>query len=363
MREIILGNFSSFVFYISVFSLSSILIYFGMIKKNKILKLIALIIPIIVATLRYGVGTDYFNYMRNFKLSYNINLKEYIYENSILETGKFFINKIGQCFDSYLIVLLVSSSLVIIFIYISIIYHKNKISVSLSFYIFLCIYFPMSFNIMLQYIAVALVAISYRYIFEKNIFKFTLIILFAGFFHSTALMMFPIYFLWSKKNNDIVKNWKLILGIIIMIFIALNYQEILKVLSELSGMESYSIYVTDKYSGNNRDIYMKFLLFVGTLIFIKPLIRYDKRNKLYILFVIFNLIIGITGYTSPFVKRISIYLEVSQIFLIPCFVRICNNINIRKIVAYLVYIYPIMYFFLLYYLLGQANVVPYKFIL
>lgn len=357
----------SVILYIGVFIISVTILNKGIVDKKmfNIITIIALIIPILLATVRYNVGTDYFNYMREFNNVNNISFYEYLSSNGIFEIGNFTINKIANIFNNYTIVLAINSILALIPIYVSINNHINKIkiSVAISMFIYLCIYFPLSLNLMTQFIAIGFVAIAYKYIFEKEPLKFTVMIFIASLFHTTALIILPIYFLWNKKKDRIISKWKVFVVILICLTIVLNYQVILQWVSNIGPFNDYAIYVEARTKGANKDIYIKLLLFIIVFIFRKKLIKIDKRNELYILLIGLNLIIGLTGYTSPWIKRIAIYFEITQIFILPSFINFMRNKRDRSIIVLIICLYSIFYFILVYYILRQANIIPYRILL
>ena len=363
MNMIIFSSLDSLILYLLVFTIVAL---FLVLDKNKyrikfsMLVIIALSILIFISTFRYSVGTDYFNYKRAMDSQQNINLLNYIQENGIIEIGNYFTNKLGNLFNEYNVVLAIRAMLTVITIYIAIWSHKEKLSISIAMFLFMCIYFPMSLNLSTQFIAICIVAISYKYIFEKNIMKFILTIFIASLFHTTALLVFPIYFLWNKNKDISISKVRIILSILLCIFIVKNIRVILENISEIDIFSSYSVYSTVNVNGNNRDIYLKILLFLIVFIFKDALIKHDNRNRLYILLILFNLIIGLSGSSSPWIKRMGLYFEITQIFILPGFIKILKNNKEKNLVGYTICMYAIGYFTLVYYILRQANVIPYR---
>jgi EpsG family len=357
-----MAEFSSLILYLSIFTISFLLISITSNEKKGsiVLVFIAISIPILLASFRYAVGTDYFNYMRAFNQARYISFTEYIDSNLIFEFGNFLVKKLAAFFNSYGVLLGIYSSLTIIFIYIALKEHKNKIPIGIGLFIFFCIYYPSSLNLMTQFVAISIVAFSLKYVFKKEFLKFSITLFIAALFHTTALIVFPIYFLWDKKKSDLANNWRITLSIIICVLIAFNYQTVLEYLSQIGNFQQYGTYAIENTRGENRDIYFKLLLLFIVILFRKPLIKYDKRNKLYILLILLALIIGMTGFTSPWVKRVALYFEVAQLFILPSIIQLFKTPKDRSVVYLGIYIYAIAYFILVYYLLGQAHVIPYN---
>ena len=63
-----------------------------------------------------------------------------------------------------------------------------------------------SFNMIRQFIAIAIVMLSYKYLIEKNFLKFFMIVLCASLFHMSALIFIPFYFI-SRCNFNIIKTF------------------------------------------------------------------------------------------------------------------------------------------------------------
>ena len=60
-----MGNLESLFFYIIAFALSAYLVSVGFRSRQRLFCMLGLLIPIIIGGFRYGVGTDYFNYIDN----------------------------------------------------------------------------------------------------------------------------------------------------------------------------------------------------------------------------------------------------------------------------------------------------------
>lgn len=355
-----MSDFSSLIFYLTSFSITGLLIKNTKYKKpNMLLVIIALSIPLLLATFREGVGTDYYNYLRSYNSVASISFKEYISSNFILELGHFIIRKGANLVNSYGLMLGIYASITVLFTYFTLKNHQEKISVALGLFLFLNIYFPMALNIMPQFAAISITMYALKYVFEKNIYRFIFFVFIASMFHTTALITIPIYFLWDKKEKKIVGKWKTISAILICTIVAFNYQLVIEHFTTIEFFGRYEIYSFENLRGQNRDLFLKIFLFIGILIFRKRLIKYDKRNELYILLLLFSVIIGFTGFTSPFVKRIGLYFEVTQIIMLPCIVRLFKTKD-RLFINSLLFLYAVAYFTLVYYVWGHAHIVPYE---
>jgi len=100
---------------------------------------------------------------------------------------------------------LIIGILTIVFIYKAILCNSDNPVFSLFIFICFCLFYQ-AFNQSRQILALSIILYSYKYIVERNLLKYVLLILFASIFHNTALIFIPIYFLRYIKLN-----WKTIL--------------------------------------------------------------------------------------------------------------------------------------------------------
>ncbi len=359
-----MSEIESLLLYILVFSSAAIIIQFGYHeKKSGWIVGVGVILPILLASCRYAVGTDYFTYFNAFQRLGKIPLSEYIELNGIEEIGNYFVGYLGNKLDSYNVYLGIVAGLTLIPIYLFLKRDKFDIDMGFSIFIFLCTAFMTSFNIMMQMIAVSISMLSYRYIFKREFLKFLIIILLAASFHSTALLLIPIYFIWNKEDEKQINlfNKRNLLVLLLLCFFVLNIENLFSFLTNIDIFSDYSAYGLKNDGGNNRDIIVKFAYLALVFILRKPLIVYDKRNKLFIIFAFLNFIIGLTGGFSPFIKRMGLYFEVSQIILFPTIVKLSKNPKERRLIRFLFLIYILSLMILTIYVLKQGHLVPYQY--
>lgn len=359
----------SLIFYLVSFTLSSLLIYFAQFFRKKIkpiyilLVILGLSIPFVISGFRYGVGTDFFNYLGIYFRNINVSFKDYITDGNY-ELGFFLIMKVASFFNNDQLIFVISSFIILIFIYLSIEDNRENSSILLSYLIYIFVFFPISFNIIRQSIAISIILFAYKYIFKKDFKRFLILVTFASLFHITALLVIPVYFLFNYGDNTHKKPKKIYrsIFIIFVLVVSIFYEEFINILSNLKVFARYDIYAAEIEFGLNREFILKFLIFIVIMIFFrKKLIKINMRNEFYIYALIIDLIITYIGFFNPFVKRIALYFSVTSIFLLPSLLNIFKN-RIEKFVAgWLLLIYAYGYFVIVYYILGYANVIPYRF--
>jgi len=365
-----MNDFSSLIMYVSFFSLSCLLIHLSqIIKKDKHIAYVfflvmSFIIPLIISGFRYDVGTDYMNYIRGYNLTANISFTEFI-ESKNIELGFFLIKKIAYWFNNYQVMFWISTIITLVFAYKAIIRHEDKVSIAFSLMMYLFVIFPSSFNIMRQHIALAIAVYSYRYIFERNFKKFLFFCIIASSFHITALIVLPFYFvvIAEKSITSFAKKKKIFyqaLIIIASILFIVNFSSFINTLSQMGIFERYYMYSTEIDSGLNREIYLKGLILIAVLLYSKKLISYDERNKLYIYFLVIDLIVTFVGFSNPFTKRIGLYFGITQIFLLPSIIKVMNNKVEKYLGRWAIVLYSIGFFILAFYIFKLSHIIPYK---
>lgn len=159
-----------------------------------------------VSGFRYGVGTDYFNYVEYFNRGWEAPVEiGFLYLTALI--GKLGLNSQAM--------FLVLSSLTMYFLYKGVEYYiipgfTNKIVL----YILLLLYFIFpSMNVVRQSLAASIILYASRYIVERNILRFYIWVIIAMLFHKTSAIFFLLYF-FINKNFQI----KILLFILIMAY-------------------------------------------------------------------------------------------------------------------------------------------------
>lgn len=98
-----------------------------------------------------------------------------------------------------------------------IIYIKSD-DVVLSTWLFACMFFPNSCNIMRQYLAASIALWSYVFITDKKYLKAFISIGIALLFHTTALLFLIPIIIYKVKNWNLIRNSIIFLSVIIVIF-------------------------------------------------------------------------------------------------------------------------------------------------
>jgi len=153
-----------------------------------------------LATFRYNIGFDYDSYIDIFdQLTQSGSIKTMLDKG--FEPGFLLLTRFMTFF--------VQSSVVMYGIYSAIIFipvawfiYKYCDTAWLSTWLFVTLaFFPTELNFIRQGIACSISLLGYKFLREKKLLPYLLIVLLAASFHKTALILIPIYFLCHIKLN------------------------------------------------------------------------------------------------------------------------------------------------------------------
>ena len=298
---------------------------------------------------RYDVGTDFSNYLHYF---YLIELGyDDVAEISFVYLFKFsqFIGLTEQ-FVFFVLALIISFGFISYFKYFC-----DK-SGFLAIYLFftVSIFYFASFNLVRQFTAVAIFLFSVRYIIERRMFKYILMILFSSSFHISALLMLPLYFVMNKNYN--LKFYSLMF--VIFLF---SFQLIYMV-----GMKTpYFIYLErESVSSINKSSVM---VFVTLSVFLFVFLCYQPKNNKSILInnmLFMSILMGVgllfSSLPPMIFSRFNYFFSPALIISIVYFVNMFSFS--KKIIMYsLILMFGFLYLFYTVEFNGiKHNIVPYN---
>lgn len=180
---------TSILLYVSLFSVSALIVGYGYKKKSIVIQIIGLLIPILLGGMRYNVGLDYPSYLNAYADIINPQVLARYDGTSKLEYSFYLI--------SYASDLLFSSPIAVFVIYSAItagsfyraltLFKPKKVTVALFF--FYSIFFLNSFNIMRQGAAISLGCLALSYYINGQKTKAILFFLIAVAFHHSAIIL------------------------------------------------------------------------------------------------------------------------------------------------------------------------------
>ena len=308
------------------------------IRPDRVSVILLSVILISVSGLRYWVGTDYGAYYR-----WNISDWQTVWDRIIQykEGGFSLLTKLARTIwnDGQSVIFL--SALITIGLYCWTIYKYSQLFlISILLYLFMGDW-QGTFNGVRQYLAAAIVFAGHRFILERKLWKYCLVLFIAGMFHTTALIMIIPYFLFTRKA-DISQMALLTVGAVIVRF---SYGLIFDL---IGGYKGTVLNVTgDKYLSNSVNIFRIMVAFIPVLIYI-ILCRKESHTQEQVFYVnaaLFNAFSMLAGMGSTYLARIGIYTNAVVIIGYGHLFQLIDDEKTRKITAYLIISIYLLYWF------------------
>ncbi len=274
----------------------------------------------VAAFRNYTVGADTYVYMRRYTIFAALKWNELfkMADRYMFEYGYAIINKLLGYINKNPRFLLWMVALFVIFIFSYYIYRESKIP-WLSFYMFITLgMFGESLCLWRQYIAVAFVLLAYDAIKNNKLFIFVTMILLASTFHTSALVVLPMFWISKIKFNKLYVC--LILGfsvVVFGIFMSPTFRLSESIIHFLAQHTTYVRYLNRLNTGSGALgftlIYFSFLF----LIIIKLNNSDIEERNMYIAFAMASAVLTLTTFITGISERMLPYFASMFIVSIP----------------------------------------------
>ncbi len=337
----------------------------GTLKVNPsilIREILLIALPVILLTFRYGIGTDYFSYRAIYHNNINTSFFTFSLNDEFsIEFGNNLLVRISNfLFHDYHGYIFLTALIICGLFFYFLKEYTELCRFSLMVFICLVIFVGPSMNIIRQVMAVAIVIQGFKYIFSRKFLPYLIFILVAAVFHSTALIMIPVYFLYSKKEKQ--NAVRLIVVICICLFLPVIMDLVFRLLPYIPFLARYASKYTFSFQASFKIIYivLKIPIILYVFLFYKKLISKDSRNEFYIYLFLIELAASFLGSFSQWSFRIMYYGMISEIILVPQLLSMVNGKN-KRICYFLILGYYIFCFWFLHYVRGNDGIFPYTF--
>ncbi len=357
---ITMSNVGSMFLYLIVYIISALLLKRSRIMETKRIDLyfiFSILLPVILAAHRYYVGTDFENYIYIYMKMSRYRFITWLNREFGLEGTPFalwVIGRIAATFHSRNMFFGLLSLAIYLPTALAI---KKRYPNEITFYAtfaFLASSFTNGFNGIKQYAAISIIILALDFIYERKFWKYLLMLLLAACFHLTAIIAISIYFLWKPESVLVSFKRVFLIGCFVILLIFAP-----KILTMLGGR--YANYADSVENISNKSFYLNFVWTIFFLIMRKKFVAYDFRNDLLITLVIISQILGVSGFYSPAVNRISLYFSFSRTFLLFQIPYVFHE-NDKFILKTLVFLYVTIMFIVNFYVYGFSDIIPYKFV-
>ena len=322
---------------------------------------IGLFILVIFAAGRYHVGTDINTYTNIFERYSSYDWSTFFSEvdSEILYA---IIAKITYMCGGRVLTWGTFAALITIPTYLALKKQYPDISIGISFFVFGFSYYTTAFNITRQIIAVAIIFWGMQYIYKNKLVSYLLVVLVATGFHQSAIIAIVIWFLWDHKNECVVSGRRRVVTVIITTAFVFCYQNALEFLSShISFLSTYGGYAETSTRGQNRDLYIHIVELIIVYFLQKHVEKENKFVTMMVNMLTISVLIGFTGFTHPQVKRMAYYFEMPAKLVLAGYLPYAFNGRSRWLAKILICIWFFALFILSSYILGEANLIPYRF--
>ncbi|MCQ2249770.1 MAG: EpsG family protein [Bacteroidales bacterium] len=201
--------------------------------------------------------------------------------------------------------------------------HKYSNNFVISIVIFLLTIIQ-SFFVIRQHTAIAFTILSFPFIIKQEIKPFLLCLLGAFLSHQSAIVFFPIYFIYGIKNRKYLIYS--ILGIIVflLLFSSIIFNSFA---NSMTGYEGYA----DQSDGNLTSLIISLFYLACFVFFLKENIFSDGINKLVFLLLAINFMGQLVGHSLDAFNRLLMYYSCSVFLVIPLTMKYIRNYHIRGI--------------------------------
>lgn len=308
------------------------------IKPNPYLVFGALASLVTVSGLRSNIGDTYF-----YKYAYELN--DYTWDLVLSEKDKGF--GVLQMFlqdyvsDDPQILIFVTALLTNAIIVFVLYKHSRMIEISLYVYITGGL-FLVSMNGIRQVLAAAIAFTAIHYLIKRKWFGYTLIIILASFFHQSALILLPIYFVvklkeWSKATVVMLTS---------AVLIVLGYEFFSEMLFEMIEDTQYGHYKTFSEGGANKLRVIVagvplLIAFIGR----KRFREISPHSNFIVNMSLLGFLFMLISTQNWIFARFSIYFELYQLILISWVVKLFRERDGRVIYLGIIVCYFIFYYY------------------
>jgi transmembrane protein EpsG len=330
----------------------SLLLHKRYIKKSKLYLRLSFITLFLLAALRDGVGKDYVGYAQAFIAINNGTITEI--QKNWLGIGFRVLCKIIGLINSqsFVIMFAILSFITLLLWYKSIERHSINRALSVFVLICLCLYYQ-TFNQSRQMMAIAITTYGYRYLVEKDLKRYAIVVLIATTIHPSAIVMLAPYFFGSWKIN--FKNISFyFLGAIGVYFL---FEKIMYILSFTNYGATYIQWTkyNIEYSANSiLNLVVRVVMLMGCLMFAKSTVKRNPETQYLYNMVILCTILQVLTIRSYLFGRVTTYFFIFYIFLIP---EVVETITIKmknKVLIYGVVIIAMLIYHFIYYYSSQG---------
>lgn len=353
----------SLVFYLLIFALSAGIVGLGVARRSRVIKSIGLLLPILVSSFRVGIGTDYNAYVSIYNTYSTASIGDFISDTrNGTEIGYFLVNKLSYVlFDSPFMVFAVMAFITVVAFYVGL----SRLGVrntALAYFLYLLVVFPVSLNVVRQAAAASIVVFALPFLLKRQYVKYSLLVLLASTIHTSALIMLALVLIrpfYRHKKEE--RAWSFPVRSLIFLGILITATPLLLSLSGgLDIFSRYSIYADAGDIGANISLLINILILAAICLFARRSIGRSEVYRLLFLLALANIVFMAVPESGQILKRLSVFLSFAPIVILAGMTDMFKGAKTKVVMRILLICYGVLFFVFSYYILGQAEIIPYQ---
>lgn len=338
-------------------------------NKHGVYPFLFILCPIIlVYSIRYGIGTDYFAYEKIYNKIHDATFIKYLslHKRNIgeyyVEPGYFIINKISP---SFIFVHFFSMVIMLLMVYFGTIKMGVAQDIALPVLIFYCLLFLYSMNGVRFSIALSIAYYGFNYLLKRKPIKWLITIYIASLFHKT-LIVFVIFIFLMNSRSKAINRIKNILVYCFVLFFPFLIKILLSVFSAIPMFSRYfsvARYLEFDTSINITWIRLIIPILFPLLFFKHKFIFTDKYASVLYRIYLFEIPLIQLGRMNLILARLSRVPQMAEIAFVPYVLSSIKNKKHRYALTFY-YAFYYLVFFCYYAVVGdKGESLPYKSIL
>lgn len=320
---------------------------------------ISLLIPVFLAGLRWNVGTDYYNYQEIYHMVNSFTkFEDFAAQSGQTEWGYMLLNVICyRIFNNEQMVFFLSSLMIYSMFFCGLRLEQESHSILFSLYIFYMCFFFQSMNIIRQYIAMGILFLIQKYIWERKPVKFLIGVIVAMLFHNTSIIFLPFYFTYGNSRYVKWMRYGILVGLCGALVVLAADRSLVDLLMKFLGEEPLEI------SGGSIGfgVLLKRLPILLIILWrYDSIIKKDPRCKLWLLFYLVAVILYQFGYFSLVFNRTALFFETSILHILPIAIQSIPRKKERILVGLAIILYLGVWFYQDMVVENIGNCLPYQ---
>lgn len=206
----------------------------GKLKPNIIAFIIPTVIMILYSGLRNNIG-DTIYYVHTYHLIEEAGAVKPVWGQKayLFEMFQYLLIKFGFEYSTFIMI----SSIVTIFSFM-LLFYNFSVNYALSVFLFFTMgIYVSTMNGIRQYIAAGIILMGSHYLFspkKTDFWKLLILIIIASLFHSSAIIIIPVYFLCRRKAWSAPALISVLGGVVVLIFVSMFLPSFLSILEDTS---------------------------------------------------------------------------------------------------------------------------------